>query len=98
MGIMSIAALATPNAVADSVSTRFTTTGAFWFLADGLDSDDRIVLLRLGPSGEYKPMTGELGPIVLSENPNTAYIPGGGSFSATKVAGATTPAVGYEEI
>ena len=98
MAITTIAALATPNAVAEGATTRFTTTGPFWFYGDNLNFDDQILLYRLGPSGSYKIMTNAEGPIFLSKNPNSAYIPGGGSFSASKIAGSSTPSIGYEEV
>ena len=98
MAITTIAALSTPDAVAEGATTRFTTTGPFWFYGDGLEFEDQVTLYRLGPSGTYKPMTNKDGKIVLSKQPNSIYIPGGGSFSASKVAGPSTPSIGYEEI
>ena len=97
MAITVIEALSTADAVAAGVDTQFATTGPFTLYADYLEVNQNVILLRLGPSGDYLAATNKAGAIVLSAFPNMAYVEAGGSFQIKKDASSADVAVGYEE-
>lgn len=94
-----ISGLNTTDAVAASAATEFTATIPFKIEADGLQGDEFIRIHRLGPSGNYYPLTNEEAQVVLGAFPNTVYIDTPGTYRLEKtVTESADVYVSWEEV
>lgn len=74
----------TPADTAAFAATEFVTSGAFTIDADGLSGSEFLRLHRLGPSGNFFPLTNSKEEITLGEFPNTVYINAPGTYRIEK--------------
>lgn len=80
-----------------AAATPFIVTDAALVTADNFSGNEAAVVYRLGPSGDYNPVTSLDRAVVLSSMPNTVKLDGPGTFKVTKTVTAVGAYVGYEE-
>lgn len=103
---ITVAITARTAAVAAAAEVRFTTSGPFVLYGDGFayqegvprtHPQERCLLQRLGPSGEYIQATNKDGPIFVGAAPNMVYVDAAGSYQLVKDLTVAEASVGYEE-
>ena len=86
----------TTEAVPGGLETQFTAAGAFTLTGDYFRSDEKAELQRLGPSGDYVTVTDQMGPVIVTECPNTVYVETPGQYRVLKSATRSAAAVGIQ--
>ena len=86
----------TTEAVPGCLETQFTAAGTFTLTGDYFRSDEKAELQRLGPSGDYVTVTDQMGPVIVTECPNTVYVETPGQYRVLKSATRSAASVGIQ--